>query len=254
MDTLIKYNTVGKDQIYSEFINDFGKAVNACLPLVQSHIDTNKELYNYKIAGTTIQDRLAFELLKLHEYTTTLKESKDKNEYPDLNYANEIAIDVKAFIIERDNKRKTSCDNDMSPLNAWTNDVKKKSFKSHIQIWIGYRVNIDNSITITDFWVGHIWDFVGINDKKILQYREKDGNLRPKPIKDWGKSLLKDYDEFYEAVRETNIIRSSKISQKHIEITLKSLKTDMERFEFIDTMINHLKSTRASIMPTVSAT
>jgi hypothetical protein len=229
------------DTLYKPLLVTLGGHVATCLASIQSHIDANKALYNYAIAGKSIDTQLGIELLKLPVYRDTIKLAKDKNEYPDYNYNNgELAIDSKAFVIEKDGRRLTSCNNDMSPLNSWTNSAKKRAFKAHIQIWTGYRVNADDSITITDFWVGHIWDFVGVKDGTILSYREKDGNLRPRPFKEWGKPAFKSYAEFFEAVRCTNVYRSARIIDKHVDDSLTNLVTDSDRIKMIEDLIASL--------------
>lgn len=87
--------------------------------------------------------------------------------------------------------------------------------------FVKYSVLQDNTIQIEDIYFDKIYTFIGKGTgfANQLQYREKDGNLRPKKWTDMtnGITYFPTFEAFEEALKATTPYRSERIVVKHLE-------------------------------------
>lgn len=198
--------------------------------------------FNYRTFGTEIENYVSAELIKIFTEAGICKSesdyhiAKDKNEFPDftLKSKQNLAIEVKSGnhfkLLNGKWIRVKNSNNDMGTLNKWPEKLKKFGGGNIYYIFIEYsltdKLNEINKVKISPFY-----HFLGINSDGYLRYREKDGNLRPKDFNvDPPIISLK---QFMSLLPQTNIYRSKRIAQKHLEnIPLKDRKKFIEGLKY----------------------
>lgn len=79
-------------------------------------------------------------------------------------------------------------------------------------IFVIYNFN-DQVKKVLNVEVAPFYQFIGLNKRKVLKYREKDGNLRPK---DFGtEPPIKTLKQFEELLSKTIVYRSKRIIKRH---------------------------------------
>lgn len=146
-----------------------------------------------------------------------------KNDFPDL----EVEIDGIKYALEHKagncnikGQNKSSAANDMGTINAYPEKIGKYGDNMYCT-FVKYSVLQDNTIQIEDIYFDKIYTFIGNGTgfENQLQYREKDGNLRPKKWSDMTNGIIyfPTMESFIEALDATNRYRSEKIVIKHLD-------------------------------------
>ena len=190
--------------------------------------------FSYKTFGAAIEEHLSQVLIKLLSKDGFIKNRNDymlaphKNYFPDftLNSNPKLAIEYKSGNISqfRDGKwiNVKNSENDMGTLNEWQKKIDKFGGNNIYYIFVVYNFN-DKTQEIVDIQIDPFYKFIGLNSFRVLKYREKDGNLRPKNFSE--KSPISDLKHFTLLLGKTNIYRSRRIILKHKRI-IKDTKLD----------------------------
>lgn len=191
-----------------------------------------------KEAETPISDTIE-EYLKISGVKYIPRRSSNKNEFPDL----ELTIDGTKYALEHKSgaccikgKNEASSANDMGTINAYPDKIKKYGDNIYCT-FVKYSVSNNNIITIEDVYFDKIYTFIGKGTgfANQLQYREKDGNLRPKTWFDMENNItyFSDFNAFKDALKETDRYRSERIAIKHIdkldETSLRKIKSHIDQ-------------------------
>lgn len=174
-----------------------------------------------KEAETPISDTIE-EFLASEGIEYTPRRAITKNDFPDL----EVKIDGKLYALEHKSGAcdikgsfKSTAANDMGTINAYPDKVKKYGDNIYCT-FVKYSVLQDNTIQIEDIYFDKIYTFIGKGTgfENQLQYREKDGNLRPKNWSDMDSDIIyfPTLDAFNSALEATNHFRSERIVIKHL--------------------------------------
>ena len=145
-----------------------------------------------KEAETPISDVIE-EFLSMSGIQYTSRKARTKNDFPDLEVTiNGVryALEHKAGVCNIKGARKNTAANDMGTLNAYPQ--KLQTYGDNIYcVFVKYTVLDDDTIRINDIYFDKIYVFVGrgAGFDNQLQYREKDGNLRPKKWTDMSEIL-----------------------------------------------------------------
>lgn len=189
--------------------------------------------FRYETFGKDIEDHLVDVLVRIFTKSDFIKSKSDytvarnKNDFPDfiLNTKPPIAIEFKAGNRSRQKGGKwvniKNSANDMGTLNSWPSKLKKFPTKNIYGIFVIYDFN-DKSKVIHDIEIDYFYKFLCITKKKILSYREKDGNLRPRDFNT--KCKIENPEEFEKLLVKTGIYRSKRIIKKH-QKNINELKT-----------------------------
>lgn len=181
--------------------------------------------FNYKTFGTDIEGYLAKKLVSLLVDRKIIKDDSDyvlapnKNYFPDL----ELRVNKPSLVIEfksgnvgqlRKGKwvRVKNSEDDMGTLNEWPNKIRKFGAENIYFAFVVYNFN-DRIKEILDIKIAPFYEFLDLNKSKVLKYREKDGNLRPKDFD--AKPRIKSPAQFEELFTKTVIYRSKRIIKKH---------------------------------------
>lgn len=192
--------------------------------LPQKIIDGGYNSYEIfgKEAETPISDTIE-EYLVSQGIEYTPHRAPTKNDFPDL----EVTIDDKKFALEHKSgtcdikgTNKSTAANDMGTINAYPDKIEKYGDNMYCT-FVKYSVLQDDTIQIEDIYFDKIYTFIGKGTgfDNQLQYREKDGNLRPKKWADMDNNTtyFQTLNDFEEALDTTNRYRSERIVIKHLE-------------------------------------
>lgn len=197
--------------------------------LPQKIIDGGYSSYEIfgKEAEIPISDTIE-EYLETQEISYSAHRSENKNEFPDLELTigdQKYALEHKAGASDIKGSKKNKPANDMGTLNAYPEKITKYG-DNIFCTFVKYSVQSDDTIKIEDIYFDKIYKFIGLGKgfTNQLQYREKDGNLRPKSWADMraAKSYVSSLDEFRDSLDATSKYRSERIAKKH----LKNLEKD----------------------------
>ena len=192
--------------------------------LPQKIVDGNYNSYEIfgKEAETPISDTIE-EYLQICGISYIPKRAKTKNDFPDLEVeinGIKYALEHKSGACNIKGEIKNSAANDMGTINAYPEKIKYYGDNIYCT-FVKYSVLSDNTIQIEDIYFDKIYTFIGRGTgfDTQLQYREKDGNLRPKNWSDMGNntSYFPNQDLFQSALLETAKFRSERIAIKHID-------------------------------------
>ena len=175
-----------------------------------------------KEAETPISDVIE-EYLTLSGVNYTPRRARTKNDFPDL----EVEIDGIKYALEHKSgacnikgEIKHTAANDMGTINVYPNKIRKYGDNIYC-IFVKYTVLQDDTIRIEDIYFDKIYVFIGLGTgfANQLQYREKDGNLRPKKWSDMANNTtyFSTMAAFQEALIATARYRSERIALKHID-------------------------------------
>ena len=180
---------------------------------------------NYEIFGkeaeTPISDTIE-EYLRENDIEYTSQRATTKNDFPDL----EVEIGGVYFALEHKvgtcnikGDIKNSAANEMGTINAYPDKIEKYSDNMNCT-FVKYSVLNDDNIRIEDVYFDKIYTFIGKGSgfDNHLQYREKDGNLRPKKWTDMSVNTIywNSLAEFQDALSATKEYRSECIVKKHL--------------------------------------
>jgi hypothetical protein len=206
-----------------------GKAVRALISANREILSYLKKIvsnrdFNYRTFGTAIEEHLVGVLVKIFEESGFIKRKADyaiaphKNYFPDfeLKTLPPIAIEFKSGNRNQNRNGKwvkvKNSENDMGTLSEWPKKIKRFSGNNIYYIFIIYNFD-DRTKEISSIEIAPFYKFVGVNKDKLLKYREKDGNLRPKDFD--VDSPIKTFKQFKELFNKTVVYRSKRIIKKH---------------------------------------
>ena len=187
--------------------------------------------FNYRTFGTDIEEYLADVIVKILAGGGFIKSNKDyiissnKNDFPDLEIKtiSPLAIEFKSGNKSQYRKGKwvtvKNSENDMGTLNEWPRKIEKFGGGSIYYVFVNYNFN-DKIKEVLSVEVLPFYQFVGLNKDKVLKYREKDGNLRPKDFNI--EPSIKTFKQFEALLNQTIIYRSKRIVKKHSLIIKKA--------------------------------
>jgi len=180
--------------------------------------------FNYRTFGTAIEEHLIAALIKIFEESGFIKNKADyaiaqhKNYFPDfeLKTSPPIAIEFKSGNRNQNRNGKwvkvKNSENDMGTLSEWPKRIKRFGVDNIYYIFVIYNFN-DRTKEVSSVETAPFYKFVGVNKDKLLKYREKDGNLRPKDFD--ADSPIKTFKQFKELFNKTVVYRSKRIIKKH---------------------------------------
>lgn len=175
-----------------------------------------------KEAEIPISDTIE-EYLQLLGISYISKRAKTKNDFPDLEIevnGTKYALEHKAGVCNIKGVIKNSAANDMGTINAYPNKIKKYGDNIYCT-FVKYVVLDDDTINIENIYFDKIYTFIGRGTgfSTQLQYREKDGNLRPKNWSDMDNNVIyfENLEAFKNSLIETTKFRSERIAIKHID-------------------------------------
>lgn len=192
--------------------------------LPQKIIDGGYNSYEIfgKEAETPISDTIE-EYLTAEGIAYTPHRAKTKNDFPDLEVEIDgikYALEHKAGACNIKGNDKSTAANDMGTINAYPDKVEKYNDNMYCT-FVKYSVLQDDTIEIEDIYFDKIYTFIGKGTgfDNQLQYREKDGNLRPKKWSDMCNDVtyFSTLEDFKVALEATNRYRSERIVIKHLE-------------------------------------
>ncbi len=185
---------------------------------------TKKGYNNYEIFGKQVEKEISD---TIEEYLDDIginyksNRAKNKNAFPDLELkiaGLTYAFEHKAGICNKKGISINTASNDLGTLNMYPKKIKTYSDNIYCT-FLKYSVLKNNTIKIENIFFDKIYTFIGKGNgfPTQLQYREKDGNLRPKSWKDMENRVIyfKNIEEFQLSLYQTNQYRSSQIIIKH---------------------------------------
>lgn len=183
-----------------------------------------KSKFQYRTFGTEIESSVTDMLISIFSSENLINTEKDyhlaenKNEFPDftlLSVNPKLAIEIKSGNLSKKTKNKwvatKNSNNDMGTINKWYDKLKKFGGENIYYIFIIYNFN-DKKEEIRSIQIDNFYKFLGVKDK-ILRYREKDGNLRPKDF--YKEPLISSSADFEKFLSITDEYRSIRIIKKH---------------------------------------
>ncbi|RJQ13436.1 hypothetical protein C4553_03575 [Candidatus Parcubacteria bacterium] len=207
-------------------------SVNKILNYLRKIVSNKK--FNYRTFGTSIEEHLTDILVKLFTEGGFIENNKDyvvalnKNYFPDfeLKTTPPLAIEFKSGNKSQYRKEKwvvvKNSENDMGTLNEWPQKIKKFGGDNIYYIFVIYNFN-DQTEEVLNVEIAPFYQFIGLNKGKVLKYREKDGNLRPKDFE--SNSPIKTLKQFEDLLNKTVIYRSKRVIKKHRSIIKKVAQT-----------------------------
>ena len=193
--------------------------------------------FDYRTFGTDIEKHLSNIIIDIFEKSGFIRSSKDyivaphKNYFPDfeLKTAPPIAIEFKSGNKCQNRQGKwvavKNSENDMGTLSEWPKRINKFGGKNIYYIFIIYNFN-EKTKQVQNIEVAPFYEFLGLNKAKVLKYREKDGNLRPKDFD--AKPPIKTLQQFEQLLNRTVVYRSKRIIKKHRQIIKDTRDTKKE--------------------------
>jgi hypothetical protein len=180
--------------------------------------------FDYRTFGTAIEEYLAYIIIKILTEGNFIKNKKDyiispnKNYFPDfeLKVVPPIAIEFKSGNKSQYRNGKwvvvKNSENDMGTLNEWPRKIEKFGGDNIYYAFIIYNFN-DKIKEVLSVEIAPFYQFIGLSKGKVLKYREKDGNLRPK---NFGiQPPIKTFQQFEELFKRTVVYRSKRIIKRH---------------------------------------
>ncbi|MBU2539745.1 hypothetical protein KJ786_01105 [Patescibacteria group bacterium] len=193
----------------------------------------NDKDFNYRTFGTAIEEHLTEVLIKLFKEGGFIKSNRDyivapdKNYFPDLELKTKppLAIEFKSGNSSQYRKGKwvtvKNSENDMGTLNKWPLKIAKFGGENIYYIFVFYNLN-DRAKEVLNIEIAPFYQFIGLSGGKVLKYREKDGNLRPKDFKI--EPSIKTLKQFEGLFIKTVVYRSKRIIKKHRSIIKEAFK------------------------------
>lgn len=193
--------------------------------------------FNYRTFGTAIEEYLTAIIVNIFSKGGFIKNNKDyavaphKNYFPDfeLKTTPPIAIEFKSGNRSQNRQGKwvtvKNSENDMGTLNEWPNRIRKFGGGNIYYIFVIYNFN-EKTKEVQNIEVAPFHNFLGLNKAKLLKYREKDGNLRPKDFD--VVPPIKTLEQFEQLFKKTVVYRSKRIIKKHRKIIKEAQDTKIE--------------------------
>ena len=103
----------------------------------------------------------------------------------------------------------------MGTLGEWPKRIIKFGGKNIYYIFVIYEFD-EKTKQVKNIEIAPFYEFLGLNKARVLKYREKDGNLRPKNFD--AKPPIKTFEQFEQLLNKTVVYRSKRIIKKHRQI------------------------------------
>lgn len=187
--------------------------------------------FSYRTFGTAIEEHLTDAIVKILTEGDFIKTNSDYSVSPNKNYFPDFELKTKPSLAiefksgnrsqyrgEKWVKVKNS-ENDMGTLNEWPKKIEKFGGDNIYYIFVIYNFS-DKDKEVLSVEVAPFYQFIGINKGKVLKYREKDGNLRPRDFDI--EPPIKTLKQFMELLNKTIIYRSKRIIKRHRSIIKKA--------------------------------
>lgn len=183
--------------------------------------------FDYRTFGTAIEEHLSSVIINIFKNNGFISNDNDyiiaphKNYFPDfeLKTTPAIAIEFKSGNRSQNRLGKwtkvKNSENDMGTLNDWPKKIKKFGGNNIYYVFVIYNFD-EKTKQINQIDIAPFYRFLGLNADKLLKYREKDGNLRPKDFD--VDSPIRTLQQFLDLLNKTVIYRSKRIIKKHREI------------------------------------
>ncbi len=198
-------------------------ATNQILDLLIRVVKKNG--FDYRTFGTAIEKHISAALVALFRSTGFIVNESDyamaphKNYFPDfeLKTIPPLAIEFKSGN-RRQNRNGTwiltkNSENDMGTLAEWPKRTQKYGGENIYYVFVVYSFD-DTTKEIKNVEIEPFYRFIGVANKgRVLKYREKDGNLRPKNFD--AESPVKTFQQFQDMFAHTVVYRSKRIIKKH---------------------------------------
>ncbi len=180
--------------------------------------------FGYRTFGTDIEEPLTDILVKIFTKKGFIKSKADyavapsKNYFPDFELKTKppLALEFKSGNKSQYRKGKwvtvKNSENDLGTLNEWQQKIKKFGGENIYFIFVTYNFN-DKIKEVLNIEIKPFYKFLSLNSGRVLKYREKDGNLRPKNFEE--KSQINSINQFQQLFYKTVIYRSKRIIKKH---------------------------------------
>lgn len=180
--------------------------------------------FNYRTFGTAIEEHLTDAIVKVLTEGSFINDntnyavSPNKNYFPDfeLKTTPPLVIEFKSGNKSqyRNGKWVTvkNSENDMGTLNEWPRKIEKFGGDNIYYVFVIYNFN-DRVKEVLSVEVSPFYQFIGLNKGKVLKYREKDGNLRPKDFNI--EPPIKTLKQFEQLLNKTIVYRSKRIIKRH---------------------------------------
>ncbi len=193
--------------------------------------------FDYRTFGTDIEKHLSNIIINIYKKSSFIKSSKDyivaphKNYFPDfeLKTAPAIAIEFKSGNRSQNRQGKwvavNNSENDMGTLSEWPKKINKFGGENIYYIFVIYNFD-EKTKQVQNIKIAPFYEFLGLNKAKVLKYREKDGNLRPKDFD--AKPPIKTLQQFEQLLNKTVVYRSKRIIKKHRQIIKDTRDTKKE--------------------------
>lgn len=196
--------------------------------------------FGYRTFGTAIEEHLTDAIVKILTEGGFIKNNSDYSASPNKNYFPDFELKTRpplAIEFKSGNRsqyrngkwvRVKNSENDMGTLKEWPKKIEKFGGDNICYVSVIYNFN-DTAKEVLSVKVAPFYQFIGINKGKVLKYREKDGNLRPRDFD--VVPPIKTLEQFMELMNKTIVYRSKRIIKRHRliikkanEITKKELR------------------------------
>lgn len=190
-------------------------------------------LRNYEIFGKqveTLVSDLVMNFLRSKSISAVQSRARNKNEFPDLKL--KIAEQMFAFEIKA-GESSSGPANDMGTLNSYPGKIDTYGDNIYC-VFVKYTKPLSSGvITINQVYFRKIYTFIGkqSENRSILKYRKKDGNLRPKHWND-NNIYFSTMSDFLTAIPLTVKYRSEQVVIEHID------NLDIEGLRNIKTIVD----------------
>ncbi len=180
--------------------------------------------FSYRTFGTTIEEHLTDAIVKILTEGGFIRSNSDYSVSPNKNYFPDFELKTKsALAIEFKSGNRSqyrggkwvkvkNSENDMGTLNEWPRKIEKFGGDNIYYIFVIYNFN-DTDKEVLSVKVAPFYQFIGLNSGKVLKYREKDGNLRPRDFD--VEPSIKTFKQFMELLNKTIVYRSKRIIKRH---------------------------------------
>lgn len=213
------------------------KAVRVLISADQEILNYLKEVvrtkdFNYRTFGTAVEEHLTAAVIKIFKDAGFIKTKADyavaphKNYFPDfeLKTLPPLAVEFKSGNRKQYRQGKwvkvKNSENDMGTLGEWPKRIKRFGGGNIYYIFVIYSFD-DKTKDILSVEVAPFYKFIGVNKDRLLKYREKDGNLRPKDFD--VSSPVETFKQFKKLFNKTIVYRSERIIKKH-RLIIKAIK------------------------------
>jgi hypothetical protein len=180
--------------------------------------------FSYRTFGTAIEEHLTDVIVKILTEGGFIRNNSDYSVSPNKNYFPDFELKTKpplAIEFKSGNRsqyrmgkwvRVKNSENDMGTLNEWPKKIKKFGGDNIYYIFVIYNFN-ETDKEVLSVKIAPFYQFIGLSKGRVLKYREKDGNLRPRDFD--AEPPIKTLKQFMELLDKTIVYRSKRIIKRH---------------------------------------